>query len=522
MSFEPRNVDIEQVVQKTSGMLLKETTNTYHQQNKEHRTKAIEIDLSGNIDNLVKKDVEDEGNGEAVYSKSFVAEKLQKLINVDENPVKYKEKSKKKQKLRKSAKDRAVDEKKSHPIPVSVKKSEGNRPLNLTSFPEQVVRVRKRKGVDLSIMIAGSAGTGKTTFINTLFDNILLESEKEFPPTENITIHKFEVAESDFMLRLNLIDTPGFGQFADNRYVWAPLIEHIESQFRSRFLQEEQPDRSKQIDSRISYCLYFISPSGKDLTQLDVTTMQEISKKTNLIPVIAKCDTFDSDGLQAFKVTIRRILQDNNIQVCNFIKNQDLKKKMSHLMPFAIIGSTSYCKNADGKLVRGRLYSWGVAEVENEEHCDFNALRGILLDTNMEDLVESVEHYYEKFRSDTMMNHLSLALEKKLITGPQFEKINHSGLQRYLAFRKLLYRDLRESFQENNAILISKQELLKDKFHKRISYHEKRFKEWKNALIEKKEALNNEIKELNDRADNLQSSIDHLSEIYEENATSRE
>lgn len=47
------------------------------------------------------------------------------------------------------------------------------------------------------------------------------------------------------------------------------------------------------------------------------------------------------------------------------------------MMPFAVVGSE---RNVivDGKPVRGRKNRWGVVNVENEAHCDFNYLRNFL------------------------------------------------------------------------------------------------------------------------------------------------
>lgn len=47
-------------------------------------------------------------------------------------------------------------------------------------------------------------------------------------------------------------------------------------------------------------------------------------------------------------------------------------------MPFAIVGSNTLLDVA-GKRVRGRLYPWGVVEVENKDHCDFVKLRNMLI-----------------------------------------------------------------------------------------------------------------------------------------------
>lgn len=48
-------------------------------------------------------------------------------------------------------------------------------------------------------------------------------------------------------------------------------------------------------------------------------------------------------------------------------------------MPFAIIGSDEDVITPNGNKVKGRQYSWGIAEVENEEHCDFKKLRSLLI-----------------------------------------------------------------------------------------------------------------------------------------------
>jgi cell division control protein 11 len=48
------------------------------------------------------------------------------------------------------------------------------------------------------------------------------------------------------------------------------------------------------------------------------------------------------------------------------------------MMPFAIIGSEEEVE-VNGQLVRGRLYPWGVAEVDNPKHSDFSRLRSALL-----------------------------------------------------------------------------------------------------------------------------------------------
>lgn len=63
-------------------------------------------------------------------------------------------------------------------------------------------------------------------------------------------------------------------------------------------------------------------------------------------------------------------------------------------IPFAVIGSNQLIE-VKGKKIRGRLYPWGVVEVENPEHNDFLKLRTML-----------VWVYYGKLHKDATVTSL--------------------------------------------------------------------------------------------------------------------
>ncbi|XP_068559657.1 septin-2 [Cebidichthys violaceus] len=70
-------------------------------------------------------------------------------------------------------------------------------------------------------------------------------------------------------------------------------------------------------------------------------------------------------------------------------------------IPFAVIGSNQLIE-VKGKKIRGRLYPWGVVEVENPDHNDFLKLRTMLV-THMQDLQEVTQDlHYENFRSERL------------------------------------------------------------------------------------------------------------------------
>lgn len=102
-------------------------------------------------------------------------------------------------------------------------------------------------------------------------------------------------------VRLTVIDTPGFGDYVNNRDSWMPIIEFLDDQHESYMLQEQQPRRGDKIDLRVHACLYFIRPTGHTLKPLDIEVMKRLSSRVNLIPVVAKADTLSPADLARFK-----------------------------------------------------------------------------------------------------------------------------------------------------------------------------------------------------------------------------
>lgn len=108
------------------------------------------------------------------------------------------------------------------------------------------------------------------------------------------------------LVRLTVIDTPGFGDYVNNRDSWQPIIEFLDDQHESYMLQEQQPRRTDKIDMRVHACLYFIRPTGHTLKPLDIEVMKRLSSRVNLIPVVAKADTLSPSDLAVYKQRVSR------------------------------------------------------------------------------------------------------------------------------------------------------------------------------------------------------------------------
>jgi cell division control protein 12 len=118
-------------------------------------------------------------------------------------------------------------------------------------------------------------------------------------------IIKAELEEKQFKVKLTVVDTPGFGDYVNNKDSWMPIIDFIDDQHESYMRQEQQPSRNDKVDMRIHACLYFIRPTGHTLKPIDIEVMKRLGTRLNLIPVVAKADTLTPRDLDAFKRRVR-------------------------------------------------------------------------------------------------------------------------------------------------------------------------------------------------------------------------
>jgi cell division control protein 12 len=64
-------------------------------------------------------------------------------------------------------------------------------------------------------------------------------------------------------VKLTVIDTPGFGDYVNNRDSWTPIVDFIDDQHEAYMRMEQQPQREQKTDLRVHACLYFIRPTGQ-------------------------------------------------------------------------------------------------------------------------------------------------------------------------------------------------------------------------------------------------------------------
>lgn len=290
--------------------------------------------------------------------------------------------------------------------------------MGFAALPNQLHRKSVKKGFDFTLMVAGESGLGKSTLINSLFLTNLYE-DRQIPEasarlTQTLTIERrgVEIEEGGIKVKLNLVDTPGFGDSVDCSDCWLPVVRFIEEQFEQYLRDESGLNRKNIQDSRVHCCLYFISPFGRGLRPLDVAFLRAVHDKVNIIPVIGKADALMPKETQALKQKIRDQLKEEEINIyqfpdCDSDEDEDFKRQdaeMKESIPFAVVGSCEVVRDGT-RPVRGRRYSWGTVEVENPHHCDFLNLRRMLVQTHLQDLKE-VTHdlLYEGYRASCLQS----------------------------------------------------------------------------------------------------------------------
>merc|ERR1712013_1450 len=300
------------------------------------------------------------------------------------------------------------------PKPESVPRKSPPRQLDgyvgFANLPNQLYRKSVKQGFEFTLMVVGESGLGKSTLINSLFLSDLYSDDYPGPShriqkTVKVETTKIMLREHGVSLKLTVCDTPGFGDAVNNNNCWEPVINHIESKFEDYLNAESEVQRTTLNDNRVHCCLYFIAPTGHGLKPLDIEFMKKVHNKVNIIPIIAKADTLTGDECNRFKQQILKEIVDNQINIYRFPPlSEDEGDDLASLrrIPFAVVGSNTVLE-VNGKKIRGRKYPWGIVEVENVEHCDFIALRNLLLRTHMQDLIDVTnDTHYESYRRERL------------------------------------------------------------------------------------------------------------------------
>lgn len=262
--------------------------------------------------------------------------------------------------------------------------------VGLDAVPDQI---RKRSIVDgfhVNILVIGRRGLGATTLINSLFISPLIDKDRG---DELITFNN-EIYENDICLKTSI--TTYHNNDAND------ILNFIGDK-NSEYFEAEQGLSRPRLDTRIHLAMYLLPTDT--VTHEEIHMMKLVSLNCNLVPIISKADSFTSDELKNYKQKMRKIITENNINVFRpavYIEDdQELIDETNDILqryPLAIYSSVD-SHEFNGDIKRGRLYSWGFLDIENEEINDFTKLRKLIISNNLDEFISTTDtRFYNEYR----------------------------------------------------------------------------------------------------------------------------
>lgn len=203
-------------------------------------------------------------------------------------------------------------------------------------------------------------------------------------------------------IQLKVNYTQNFNLKLENNATGKFITSFIENEYKL-ILDEElriNTNPHKQ-DSRIHVAIYFIRPTSRGLSALDIIVLQNISARVNVIPVISKSDTLTEDELRLNKKLIMDNIKLYNINIFRFEDDEEFQSIQDKL-PFSIISSNII---QNGNHIRN--YPWGLLVIE-ESVCDFTLFKNILFGSHLQEFKDqTINLKYENYRWEQLSNKIS-------------------------------------------------------------------------------------------------------------------
>lgn len=181
---------------------------------------------------------------------------------------------------------------------------------------------------------------------------------------------------------LTVLDVENFGDNINNEDCYGVLLRYIEAKYKEVLEEESRIKRNPRFeDNRIDVLLYFIAPTGHGLSEIDVAAMKTLGKRVNVLPVLAKADSYSAEEMARMKALVTHQIKEAGIEIYDFPYEEDdieecfaeENNTLRKMLPFSVVG-------ADPALFpkKGRKYPWGTFDIENESLCNVSILKSVL------------------------------------------------------------------------------------------------------------------------------------------------
>nr|EAQ70944.1 hypothetical protein MGCH7_ch7g351 [Pyricularia oryzae 70-15] len=318
-------------------------------------------------------------------------------------------------------------------------------------------RVRRRKDpTPFNILIVGTQGSGKTSFLEFLKTSLALPPKKRTKSTidgseltpraaasGNFVPHYLETEIDGERVGLTLWDSEGFEKNVVDLQL-REMSAFLESKFEDTFTEEMKVMRSPGVqDTHIHAVFLVLDPARLDRNIAAVKAAQAPGSKTQGIPARVVGSLYEDLDLQALPwktqvlnppggppglTTMKRMPDSSRIdeedeepaeddeevasgeklttheddEIDGEVSNQDEDdgdvQDEPPFIPMSIISPDIYEPG-----VVGRAFPWGFADPNNEDHCDFVKLKEAVFNDWRGELREaSREQWYETWRTSRL------------------------------------------------------------------------------------------------------------------------
>ncbi|KAI7866875.1 Septin-domain-containing protein [Spinellus fusiger] len=170
-----------------------------------------------------------------------------------------------------------------------------------------------------NVLVLGTPGAGKTTFLNTLLHTLeangsLISSQcpqrqAQFDLFSTTQLH---LRDQQGATIVNWIDTPGFeGAILGNQARYTE--KYMEHQFNKFWMEQLKAKRNpKALDTRIHACLYFITSTITDLDPAQLFFLRRLARCVSVIPVLGKKDLLSDTQLKETQAILRESFIDHH------------------------------------------------------------------------------------------------------------------------------------------------------------------------------------------------------------------
>lgn len=302
--------------------------------------------------------------------------------------------------------------------------------IDFADITNQINRREMNRTFEFNLMLVGLTGVGKSTLVKSLFQDMIRPEETMGEAQLNEYSELLE--ENGVKLMLRCIETSNFDSHDSEVYT-----NYIDEKLENYFVAQRRQSSWNIQDTRVHCCLYMIQPYGKmRLRDEDLDTMRALHEKVNLIPIIAKADTFNTIQLAKFKENILADLKVHNIKYFRFTHNDKedeerykAVKQEAERFPFAVVA-------ADEPTIIDRKLRWiretisGHIDISDKRY-DFDALAKLLIRHCMLNLIDSTHvKHYAKFKAELLeesKRHGGKNLEALGLEAHEIGRIDHDS-----------------------------------------------------------------------------------------------